>query len=161
MSDNSHAYNSVWQLRGDAWCRLEEAADRLTRPTTVGPLKEEYAAICLDLLATLTPLEPYRAYPGSPQFSRVQRLFSAGSYDKFAHAVTRINRALTTESYRSADIDHAGLDDRDMFPADPRGIEHQPATKRDQPYFEVLVVRIHDRGAGTRAAQGGSQLAAT
>ncbi|MDT5284535.1 MAG: hypothetical protein QOJ20_5730 [Mycobacterium sp.] len=34
MSDNSRAYNSVWQLRGDAWCRLEEAADRLTRPTT-------------------------------------------------------------------------------------------------------------------------------
>ena len=40
MSDNSRAYNSVWQLRGDAWCRLEEAADRLTRPTTNGALKE-------------------------------------------------------------------------------------------------------------------------
>jgi hypothetical protein len=54
MTDNSRAYNSVWQLRGDAWCRLEEAADRLTKPTTSGELREEYVAICKDLLATLT-----------------------------------------------------------------------------------------------------------
>jgi arginine decarboxylase len=39
MADNSHAYNSVWQLRSDAWCRLEEAGDRLTRTTTTGELK--------------------------------------------------------------------------------------------------------------------------
>jgi arginine decarboxylase len=119
---------------------LEEAADRLTRPTTSGELKEEYVTICTDLLATLTPLEPYWAYPGTPQFSRVQRLFTAGSYDKFAHAVAQINRALTTESYRSGDVEHAGLDEHDMFPGDPRQLETQPATNRDQQYFEVLVV---------------------
>jgi arginine decarboxylase len=119
---------------------LEEAADRLTRPTTDGALRERYVAICQDLLTQLTPLEPYWAYPGSPQFARVQRLFAGGSYDKFAHAVTRINRALTTESYRTGDVEHAGLDDHDMFPADPRQLEQQPAAKRDQPYFEVLVV---------------------
>jgi len=140
VSDNSRAYNSVWQLRSDAWCRLEEASDRLTKPTTNGELKEEYVTICRDLLATLTPLEPYWAYPGTPQFSRVQRLFTAGSYDKFAHAVARINRALTTEWYRTGDVEHAGLDEHDMFGADPRQLEHQPVTKRDQPYFEVLVV---------------------
>ena len=140
MSDNSRAYNSVWQLRGDSWCRLEEASDRLTKPAASGELKEEYVAICRDLLTTLTPLEPYWAYPGMPQFSRVSRLFSAGSYDKFAHAVSQINWALTTESYRSGDVEHAGLDEHDIFGADPRQLEHQPATKRDQPYFEVLVV---------------------
>jgi hypothetical protein len=74
VNDNSRAYNSVWQLRGDAWCRLEEAADRLTRPTTDGALKERYVAICQDLLTQLTPLEPYWAYPGSPQFARDPRL---------------------------------------------------------------------------------------
>jgi arginine decarboxylase len=55
-------------LRGDAWCRLEEASDRLTKPTISGELREEYVTICRDLLATLTPLEPYWAYPGTPQF---------------------------------------------------------------------------------------------
>lgn len=140
MNDNSRAYNSVWQLRGDSWCRLEEAADRLTRTTTTGALKEQYAAICKDLLDKLTPLEPYWAYPGSLQFAKVHRLFSNGAYDKFAQAVSRINRALTTESYRTGDVDHAGLDDTDMFPADPRTLEQQPVGKRDQLYFEVLVV---------------------
>lgn len=138
--DNSHAYNSVWQLRGDAWCRLEEAADRLTRTTTTGELKDQYAAICRDLLATLTPLEPYWAYPGMLQFTRLQRLFNAGNYDKFGHAVTRINRALTTESYRSGDVESAGMDETDLLPADPRTLEQQSTKTKDQLYFEVLVV---------------------
>ena len=140
MAENSRAYNSAWQLRADAWCRLEEAADRLTRPSTGGALKDTYVEICRGLLSDLTPLEPYWAFPGSPQFARIQRLFTAGSYEKFATTVTRINRALTTESYRSGDVDHAGLDDQDMFPADPRRLENQPFNAREQLYFEVLVV---------------------
>jgi arginine decarboxylase len=140
MNDSARAYNSVWQMRGDAWCRLEEATDRLTRSTTTGARKEEYIAICQDLLAQLTPLEPYWAYPGTPQFAKVARLFAGGQYDKFEHAVARINRALTTESYRSGDADTAGLDDRDIFPTDPRHLEQQPVTRREQLYFEVLVV---------------------
>ena len=140
MTEHLRAYNSLWQVRSDSWCRLEEAADRLTRPTTTGALKEKYVSTCQELLARLSTLEPYWAYPGSPQFARVQRLFAAGSYDKFAQAVVRINRALTTESYRSGDVDNAGADELDMFPSDPRQLEHQPPTQRDRPYFEVLVV---------------------
>ena len=139
MADNPRAYNSVWQLRGDSWCRLEEAAERLTRPSCTGKLKEHYVAVCSDLLTNLTPLEPYWAYPGSSQFARVQRLFTAGSYDKFAQMVSRINRALTTDSYRTGDVQYAGLDD-DVYPTDPGLLEQQPATKTDQLYFEVLVV---------------------
>ena len=140
MTEHLRAYNSLWQVRSDSWCRLEEAADRLTRPTTAGALKDKCVATCQDLLARLSTLEPYWAYPGSPQFALVQRLFAAGSYDKFAQAVARINRALTTESYRTGDVDNAGADELDMFPADPRQLEHQAATPVYRPYFEVLVV---------------------
>ncbi|MGB9225777.1 aminotransferase class I/II-fold pyridoxal phosphate-dependent enzyme [Mycobacterium sp.] len=141
MTEHLRTYNSLWQVRSDSWCRLEEAADRLTRPTTTGALKEKFVSTCQEILARLSTLEPYWAFPGSPQFARVQRLFAAGSYDKFAQAVLRINRALTTESYRTGDVDNAGADDLDMFPADPRQlVEHQPPTQRDRPYFEVLVV---------------------
>jgi arginine decarboxylase len=66
--DKSHAYSPVWQVRSDAWSRLEEAADGLNRPGTP-ELKESYAASASDLLAQLTPLEPYWAYPGAQQFS--------------------------------------------------------------------------------------------
>lgn len=140
MTEHLRAYNSLWQVRGDSWCRLEEASDRLTRPATTGASKEKWAGACAELLARLSTLEPYWAYPGSPQFARLQRLFVAGSYDKFAQAVARINRALTTESYRSGDVENAGADDLDMFPADPRQLEQASATQRDRPYFEVLVV---------------------
>lgn len=141
MTEHLRAYNSLWQVRSDSWCRLEEAADRLTRPTTEGALKTKCINTCQELLTRLSTLEPYWAYPGSPQFARVQRLFAAGSYDKFAQALVQINRALTTESYRTGDVENAGADDLDMFPSDPRQlVEHQPATQRDRPYFEVLVV---------------------
>jgi arginine decarboxylase len=59
MVENSRAYNSLWQVRGDAWCRLEEAADSLTRPTTTGALKEKYIGFCNELLTRLTPLEAW------------------------------------------------------------------------------------------------------
>jgi arginine decarboxylase len=139
MVDKSRAYNSVWQLRADAWCRLEEAAERLSRPTTSGQ-SEQYAAVVTDLLAQLTPLEPYWAYPGALEFARTHRLFVAGRYDKFSQAVARINRALTTDSYRTGDVDTAGVDDVDLLLGDPRHLEQQPASKREQLYFEVLVV---------------------
>jgi arginine decarboxylase len=164
--DKSHAYNTVWQVRSDSWCRLEEAADRLNRPTTNGKLKEKYAGICRDLLTRLTPLEPFWAYPGSPQFAKMQRLFAAGDYDKFFNAVSRINRALTTESYRTGDVEHAGLDEQDMFPTDPRALEHSGAVKQDQLYFEVLVVEsmteAQERALRNevRSAQRSAQLAA-
>ena len=37
-------------------------------------------------------------------------------------------------------MDTAGLDDTDIFPADPRTLEQQPVNRREQLYFEVLVV---------------------
>ena len=139
MTEHLRAYNSLWQVRSDSWCRLEEAADRLTRPTTTGELREKYIETCRELLARLSTLEPYWAYPGWPQFARIARLFASGNHDKFAQTLVRINRALTTESYRTGDVDNAGADELDMFPSDPRRLE-EPSPQRDRPYFEVLVV---------------------
>ena len=146
MADRSHAYNALWQVRADAWCRLEEAAAGLSGPTTPAKAKERYAAKAGDLLTRLTPVEFFWAYPGSSQFARLQRLFAAGQHDKFARTVTRINRALTTDSYRSGEFDVAGLDEQDMFPPDPRQLEQLPASTREQPYFEVLVVETMPEG---------------
>ncbi len=144
MLDRSHAYNTVWQLRADSWCRLDEAAERLSWPTTSGRVKERYAAIVNDLLNQLMPLEPYWAFPGAPQFAGMQRLFAAGQYDKFARTVSRINRALTTDSYRSGEVDKGDFDEQDFFPTgfptDPRQLEQQPLARREQLYFEVLAV---------------------
>src|ERR1700755_1420632 len=140
MTEHLRAYNSLWQVRSESWCRLEGGGDRLTRPDTAGALKEKCISSCQELLNQLSSLEPYWAYPGTPQFARVQRLFAGGSYDKFCQLVARINRALTQESYRTGDVENAGADELDMFPSDPRQLEGQTEAERDRPYFEVLVV---------------------
>src|ERR1700737_3711652 len=123
MAEHARAYNSVWQLRADAWCRLEEAANRLNRADAPGKPKERYTGIVTGLLSQLTPLEPYWAYPGFALFTTTQRLFAAGEYDKFARAVSRINHALTTDSYRRGVGETAAIDDRDLFGTDPRQLE--------------------------------------
>lgn len=139
---NGHAYNSVGQLRGDLWCRLDEAVDRLNRPDTVGDRRDRYLDVCRGLLAQLEPLEPYWAYPGPARFGRIARLFAAGDHLAFGAAVAQTNRALTTESYRSGDTEQAGsAADTSLFPTDPRQMEHQPVAEAGQQlYFEVLVV---------------------
>jgi arginine decarboxylase len=38
---------------------LEEAADRLTRPSTAVALKEQYLGTCRELLNRLSTLQPY------------------------------------------------------------------------------------------------------
>nr|MCH9730703.1 ornithine decarboxylase [Actinomycetes bacterium] len=141
MADSSRAYNSVWQLRADAWCRLEDAADQLTRAAAAGKPTAAQLAICENLLARLTPFEPLWAYPGAPRFAKLDRLFATARYDKFAHAVAQINRALSTEVYRRGGIDIADLDNHDALAPDQHQLEVQPAAyNHERPYFEVLAV---------------------
>ncbi len=138
-AETSHAYNTVWQLRSDAWCRLDDAADRLSRATNATQV-EHWTALITSLLARLAPIEPFWAYPGPPQFARLQRSFTTGDYDKFARSAAAINRALTTDSYRSGALDSTEIDEADLFTADLRQAEPPLTPSEDQLYFEVLVV---------------------
>ena len=139
MVSKSRVYNSVWQLRADTWCRLEDASGHLARLAAAGRPSDTHQASCLELLADLSPIEPYWAYPGALQFAKLNRMFTAGDYDKFAQAVVSINHALTHESYRSADLDTTGSDDDDLA-SDLHRMDGHPTGKRAPLYFEVLAV---------------------
>ena len=158
MAENTQAYNSLWQLRSDSWCRLEEAADRLRQPTTTGDFKDTYIRTCHDLLAKLARVELYWAYPGPEEFAKAQRLFTSGSYDKFFRAVSVINRTLITESYRTGEGEQVDVEEQ-ALPADPRTFR-QPAVTKERPYFEVLVVEEMTEAAGTGAARRGTRAGA-
>ncbi|MEI6253349.1 MAG: ornithine decarboxylase [Mycobacteriaceae bacterium] len=136
---SAKSYNSVWQLRADTWCRLEDAAGQLARLAIAGRPADEHQSACVELLALLSPVEPYWAYPGGTQFARLNRMFAAGEYDKFAQTVAVINHALTHESYRSGAVDPAAHDE-DELSADLHWTEGHPMGKRGPLYFEVLVV---------------------
>ena len=59
-----HAYNSVWQMRSDTWCRLEEAAHALAESES-GADREHRVSVVADLLRLLTPVEPSSPDPFS------------------------------------------------------------------------------------------------
>jgi arginine decarboxylase len=131
------AYNSWWQFRLDMWSRLEEASGRLAAAAARGLPTDDLAKTVADLLDSLTPLEPFWAFPGSEAYRRARDFFESSRYDRFERIVVRINRALVTESYRNGrgwtviDGDHERVDTEGMV-GEPTGSE--------RPYFEVLVV---------------------
>lgn len=137
---SSHVYNSVAQMRADAWCRLEDAAGQLVRLAATGKPTDSHQGICADVLAQLEPIEPYWAYPGGVQVARIARIFAAGDYLKFAQAVTHVSHALSRETYRSGQSDVFDADDEDYFPAAAGRAEAGPGGKREPKYFEVLAV---------------------
>jgi len=133
---NALAYNSLWQVRTDAWSSLEESATQLllagAQHRPVGQLGDTIGG----LLDVLGPIERFWAFPGIADFVKVRRLFAAGKYDRFAALVSDISHALATDSPRSGQAGHSGHED-DAFDRVTHPVEQ---ARSDRPYFEVLVV---------------------
>src|SRR5271165_174252 len=107
---NTLAYNSLWQVRNDAWSSLEEAAAQLVLAGARQHPVEQLTETVTGLLNVLGPIERFCAFPGVPAFARARRLFAAGKYDRFAALVSGIDRALATDSFRSGQVgDLAGV----------------------------------------------------
>jgi arginine decarboxylase len=132
---NAKVYNSVWQLRADAWSHLEETSERLALAATHGRPTEQLTGRVGDLLRLLDPIEQYSAYPGSHRLDHARRLFADGSFDLFGRVVAGINRALVTDSYRSGVVQPYG--DREADDREDGQVEEVTAGR---PYFEVLIV---------------------
>jgi len=132
----SNAYNSLWQVRTDAWSALEESTAQLALAGAQQRPVEHLTDAIADALDVLAPIERSWAFPGMQAFYKVRRLFATGKHDRCASMVARINRTLATDSYPGA---HTGDAD-----ADDEAYEHEasPAdqTRQHRPYFEVLVV---------------------
>ena len=135
----AYAYNSWWQFRADSWSRLEEATARIISSLRRSrPIDQDMTEAVHDACTALAPLEQFWAFPGHAAFGIVEELALAGSWERLARLVSRINRALVTESYRSGELDDVAQgehreDSEEML----LGIAHDPSSR---PYFEVLVV---------------------
>jgi arginine decarboxylase len=137
---SSSVYNSVGQMRADAWSRLEDSAARLARLAATGKPTDTTAAACAEALDQLAPIEPYWAYPGESQFAKLERIFSTGDYAKFTLAVNHITHALAHETYRFGNADLVSLDDDELLPAEANRPDARNAGNREPKYFEVLAV---------------------
>ena len=136
----SSVYNSVGQMRADAWSRLEDSASRLARLAATGKPTDATMAICAEAMAQLAPIEPYWAYPGENQFAKLERIFSTGDFAKFTLAVNHITHALAHETYRFGNADLVALDDDEFPSADANFTDPRRAGGHEPKYFEVLAV---------------------
>jgi arginine decarboxylase len=137
---NPHAYNTAWQFRADAWCRLEEASRRLSTAAARGNDLAELIALVEGLLHQLRPFERYWAFPGIQVFGQTHRLFTTGAYEIFGRTVSRINRALVSESYRSGGLVSPLEGENDALSAGDGALEVLGRHRAARPYFEVLIV---------------------
>jgi arginine decarboxylase len=135
---NPQAYNSLWQLRADAWSSLEDTAAQLSVADASERLVKRLVDTATKLLDILSPIERLWAFPGGQANRELRRLFTDGKYDRFAAMVSRINYALVTDSFRTGrswawDVDSEDrASDPDTHPGEQAGAY--------RPYFEVLVV---------------------
>jgi arginine decarboxylase len=135
VPEGSNAYNSLWQVRNDAWSKLEESTGQLALACSQQRPAEQLTEAVAASLDILGPIERFWAFPGLPAYQKVRRLFAAGKYDRCAAVVARLNRALASDSYHGQAWD-AEIDD-DVH--DAEGSSSDPA-RAGRPYFEVLIV---------------------
>jgi len=131
-----NAYNSLWQVRTDAWSALEESTAQLALAGAQQRPVEQLTDTAAEALDVLAPIERFWAFPGMPAFYKMRRLFTGGKYDRCAAIVARINRALATDSYRGSQSWDAEAED-DAYDRQARSADQG---RRQRPYFEVLVV---------------------
>ncbi len=136
VGEDPLAYNSLWQLRNDAWSSLEESTTQLALAGAQQRPVEQLVETVTRLLDVLGSVERFWAFPGAQTLQEVQRLFAASNYHRLAAVVGRVNRALVTESYRGGQAWDLRAED-DAYERDTRPVK-QPGG--DKPYFEVLVV---------------------
>ncbi|WP_406841849.1 aminotransferase class I/II-fold pyridoxal phosphate-dependent enzyme (plasmid) [Streptomyces sp. AHU1] len=124
-------YNSVGQMRADAWSSLEELARRWAEGPSIGIFAQQTAQQLEELFELLTSIENCWAFPGKTGFIELRRLYELGDRQRLAQRVMELNRALGTDAYRSASPTRAGLED---------AVGEEPHIGPTKPYFEVLVV---------------------
>jgi arginine decarboxylase len=132
-----NAYNSLWQVRNDAWSTLEESTAQLALACAHQHPAEQLTDSVAEALNVLAPIERFWAFPGMPAFFKMRRLFTTGKYDRCATMVARINRSLATDSHRGSPA--WDPDEDDAYDHEPSQTDQVSAHSR-RPYFEVLIV---------------------
>ena len=88
------AYNSVWQLRGDAWSSLADATKRLLKPRCRQTRATHYERRLPPLLQLLDPIESYWAYPGREQLHQIREMCEDEDYEAAMRIADTVSRHL-------------------------------------------------------------------
>jgi arginine decarboxylase len=129
------AYNSVWQLRVDAWSSIADVTKRLHDASLPQDRRADLEGELGALLDLVAPIENYWAFPGPQRVGQLRELLVAREYELASRTVEAIARRLVGDpSPAERDLLYGqGDDERPVQP-----VPVQPVLGR--PSFEVLVV---------------------
>ena len=128
-------YHKFSQLRSDSWSRLKEQRRRLLDDRANDTEKRVARRGVIALMRLLERIEDYTAFPSKKDFDYLQTLYNAKDFRKLNQVVKRIDAALTSDAYRTREIDLEGLTDKNNPREDWQGRPHS-----HKGYFEMLVV---------------------
>jgi arginine decarboxylase len=123
-------YNSVWQLRTDAWSTLVDSTKRMFDVALPADQRAALHQEIISILQLLDPLETYWAYPGRPRLQLLREMCDANDYESAMQLANSATRRLSGEvrNLRAA-----------VQPDDLDGLV-RPPDRVWRPAFEVLVV---------------------
>lgn len=136
-----NAYHSVMQLRMDGWKQLQYNAQRLFETHAAEAQVGRWRKLVREGLELLEPIDSYWAFPSRHDFETLNELYGKRRYEQLSKMISRISRAISSQSYRSRQIALELGEEEDEPERLTEAMEERIGQAyRNRPYFEVLVV---------------------
>src|SRR5437773_2001435 len=147
---------SAGEARCDRWQELAHAAQTLVAQSSSGSSTRETLAAVEALLAPLSVMETFRAYPGEAMMSALKDALVRRDFSSFSRITNRIAKAIITGSYRrSANAWKVG-EEGEKEGNDRLMKDYFDTGDLTKPYFEVLIVS--DDPTPEQVRQGRAEL---
>src|SRR2546423_648823 len=131
---------SPGEARCDRWQELAHAGQTLVAQSSSGASTGETLATVEALLAPLSVIETFRAYPGEVMMSALKDALGRRDYSSFSRITNRIAKAIITGSYRRS-VNAWKLGEEGETEGNDRLLkDYFDEGDLTKPYFEVLIV---------------------
>src|SRR5882757_8000847 len=131
---------SAGEARCDRWQELAHAGQPLVAQSSSGASTTETLATVEALLAPLSVIETFRAYPGEVMMSALKDALGRRDYSSFSRITNRIAKAIITGSYRRS-VNAWKLGEEGETEGNDRLLkDYFDEGDLTKPYFEVLIV---------------------
>src|SRR2546423_11719594 len=147
---------SAGEARCDRWQELAHAAQTLVAQASSGSSTNETFANVQCLLAPLSMIETFRAYPGELMMSALKDALGRRDFSSFSRIKNRIAKAIITGSYRRSASAWKLGEDGEKEGNDRLMKDYFESGDLTKPYFEVLIVS--DDPSPEQVRQGRAEL---
>src|SRR5881394_2119579 len=155
-SPSSVGMFSAGEARSDRWQELSHAAQTLAAQSSSGSSTKETFASAEALLASLTTMESFRAYPGEAMMSALKDALARRDFSSFSRITNRIAKAIITGSYRRSASAWKLGEEGEAEGNDRLLKDYFDTGDLTKPYFEVLIVS--DDPTPEQVRQGRAEL---